>query len=100
MRLSISSKLALVFFAITFVAIVGLYMYIGAGLQRRLVDQKLTELAAAARVDSTRIAQTVGGSIPEPAVRARVGTAAALSGARVTLLSVVEAPGGPQIDNE
>src|SRR5205823_4163265 len=63
----------------------------------RLINEKLGELASAARAHSGPIVQTVGGSIPEPGVRARVADAAAVSGNRVTLLSVAEVPGGPQL---
>ncbi len=51
-RISLRNKLALVFAAITFVAIGGLYLYVAPGLQDRLMHEKLTELAAAARKDS------------------------------------------------
>jgi len=99
-RLSISSKLALMFFGVTFLALLGMYIYVAPGLQSRLVDDKLTELSSAARADSGPIAHTVGGSIAEPQVRARVDSAAATSGSRVTLLSVVQTPAGPQLDRE
>ena len=39
MRLSLRNRLALVFFAITFVAIAVLYLYVAPGLQSRLVDE-------------------------------------------------------------
>jgi signal transduction histidine kinase len=99
MRISLSNKLALLFSAITFVAIAVLYLYVAPGLQTRLVDEKLKELASAAVRDSGPITQTVGGSAPLPAIKATVNRAALTSGARVTLLSVsvALAPYSPQL---
>jgi two-component system, OmpR family, sensor kinase len=99
MRISLSNKLALVFSAITFIAIAVLYIYVAPGLQTRLTNEKLKELAQAARRRSAPVAQTVGGSDPLSIIRERVDTAALVSGDRVTLLSVsvALAPGGPQL---
>jgi signal transduction histidine kinase len=99
LRLSLRNKLALVFAAITFVAIGGLYLYVAPGLEARLTHEKLTELAAAARADSGPIRRTVGGAQTDAAVKDLVAAAAAKSGDRVTLLSVsiAVAPGGPQL---
>ena len=47
LRLSLRNKLALVFFAITLLAIATLYLYVAPGLQRRLVDEKLGQLSQA-----------------------------------------------------
>jgi len=93
--------LALVFFAITLVAIGVLYMYVAPGLQARLIDEKLAELASAARAHSGPIARTVGAAEPLRVVKARVDTGALSSGARVTLLSVSRAvaPNGPQLSS-
>jgi two-component system, OmpR family, sensor kinase len=98
-RISLSNKLALLFAAVTFLAIGVLYLYVAPGLQKRLVDEKLKELARSAQRDSGPITQTVGASDSLVVIRARVNGAAARSGARVTLLSVSEAvaPGGPQL---
>ncbi len=95
--LSLRNRLALVFFAITFVAIGGLYLYVAPGLQSRLVNDQLAELAKAARAHSGPIAQTVGVSIAEPSVKARVDIAATASGDRVTLFSVPQVTGRPQL---
>ena len=99
MRISLRNRLALGFAAITFLAIGVLYLYVAPGLQTRLIDEKLKELASAAQRDSGPIAQTVGGSDALPAIKAKVNTAALASGARVTLLSVsiASAPYGPQL---
>jgi signal transduction histidine kinase len=99
LRLSLRNRLALVFFAITFVAIATLYLYVAPGLQTRLINEKLGELARAARADSTGIARTVGSDEPARMVTDRVRSAGARSGDRVTLLSVATAvaPGGPQL---
>jgi signal transduction histidine kinase len=99
MRISLSNKLALLFAAVTLLAIGVLYLYVGPGLQKRLVDEKLKELARSAQRDSGPITRTVGASDPLVVIRSRVNSAAARSGARVTLLSVSEAvaPFGPQL---
>jgi signal transduction histidine kinase len=98
-RISLSNKLALLFAAVTLFAIGALYLYVAPGLQTRLIDQKLSELASVAHHESVPIAETVGGRQRLAQIRARVNAAAADSGARVTLLSVARAvaPYGPQL---
>jgi two-component system, OmpR family, sensor kinase len=100
MRLSLRNRLAFVFFAITLVAIAALYLYVAPGLQSRLVGQKRSELAADARHYSHEIAGTVGSADPLSVVRNRVDGAGLLSGDRVTLLLVSQAPGGTQLSPE
>jgi two-component system, OmpR family, sensor kinase len=97
MRLSLRNRLALVFFAVTALAIAALYVFVAPGLESRLVGEKLDQLSTAARRDSTEIVKTVGASDPVSIVKARVVHAALASGDRVTLLSVNEAPTGPQL---
>ena len=98
-RISLRNRLALVFFAITLVAIGGLYMYVAPGLQTRLIDEKLHELASAARARSGPIAATVGASDSLRSIKAKVNTIALSSGSRVTLLAVsaATAPNGPRL---
>ena len=48
LRISLRNRLALVFFAITFVAIGVLYLYVAPGLETRLISEKLQALAGAA----------------------------------------------------
>jgi signal transduction histidine kinase len=99
LRLSLRNKLALVFAAITVVAIGGLYLYVAPGLQTRLVHDKLSELANATEKNSGPIRRTVGTSAQGSTIRDLVNNAAARTGDRVTLLSVsvAVAPGGPQL---
>ncbi|MBV8956038.1 MAG: HAMP domain-containing protein, partial [Solirubrobacterales bacterium] len=99
MRISLSNKLALLFAAITVAAIGVLYLYVAPGLQQRLVDEKLDQLAAAAQKHSGPIAETVGSSDTSREIRNLVNNAALGSGSRVTLLSVsvALAPVGPQL---
>ncbi|HEY2770515.1 MAG TPA: HAMP domain-containing sensor histidine kinase [Solirubrobacteraceae bacterium] len=99
LRISLRNRLALVFFGITCIAIAALYLYVGPGLQTRLIHDKLGELAGAAHRTSGPIARTVGSSEPASRVHQFVRTAGARSGDRVTLLSVstAVAPGGPQL---
>ncbi len=63
-------------------------MYVAPGLRTRLLDEKLSQLAGAARRYSGPIRATVGAAQPRSVLRERVSSAAALSGDRVTLLSV------------
>jgi signal transduction histidine kinase len=97
--LSLRNRLALVFFAITFLSIAALYVYVAPGLQSRLIHDKLSQLATSARKFSGPIVKTVGGPQGEAVIRDLVQTAGARSGDRVTLLSVsiAVAPGGPQL---
>ena len=97
MRLSLRNRLVLFFFAITLAAIGALYLYVAPGLQTRLVNERLSELATDARRDSPRIVRTVGSSVPLATVRARVDAASLASGDRVTLLLVTRTPSGPQL---
>ncbi|HEY2654809.1 MAG TPA: hypothetical protein VGI55_03410, partial [Solirubrobacteraceae bacterium] len=46
---SLRNRLVLVFFGITLVAIATLYMYVAPGLQTRLINDRLAELARDAR---------------------------------------------------
>jgi signal transduction histidine kinase len=97
MRLSLSNRLAVVFFAITALAIGALYLYVAPGLQSRLMGEKLTALAATARTHSGRLDRALGSSTPLPELRRIVNQTAATSGARVTLLSVNVAQGTVQL---
>jgi signal transduction histidine kinase len=97
MRLSLSNRLALIFFAITLLAIGGLYVYVAPGLQSRLVGEKLAALGTTARTRSGPLRATVGSSTPLPRVRELVVRTAGTTGDRVTLLSVNEVLGTLQL---
>jgi len=97
---SLRNRLALVFFAITLLAIAALYLYVAPGLRTRLVDERLHELLAAARADSPPIARVIGSSAPAAVVRHRVDGAALQSGDRVTLLLVASTAAGLQLSPE
>ena len=45
---SLRNRLVLVFFAVTFVAIAALYLYVAPGLQSRLLDEKMSSRSGAA----------------------------------------------------
>jgi signal transduction histidine kinase len=94
---SLRNRLALLFFAITFIAIAALYTYVAPGLQSRLLDEKLHALAAAAQQDSNAIAAAVGSPDPVSAVRTKVDSAGLRSGDRVSLLLVSQVLGGTQL---
>src|ERR1700759_4527247 len=100
MKLSLSNRLAVVFFAITALAIGALYLYVAPGLQSRLMGEKLTALATTARTRSAKLSRAVGSSTPLPAVRRLVNQTAGTSGDRVTLLSVNDVQGSIQLSKQ
>jgi signal transduction histidine kinase len=98
-RGSLRNRLTFMFFAITFVAIAVLYLFVAPGLRSRLLSTRLNELATAARTHSGPIVSTIGpGSrVPQPVVNSRLDAAALQSGDRVTLLLVIHTPNGLQL---
>jgi hypothetical protein len=97
LTLSLRNRLALVFFAITLLAIGVLYLYVAPGLQSRLLDDKLNQLSQSAMLHSGPIDDKVGTAFPASFVRGSVQRAALLSGDRVTLLAVNRAQGTLQL---
>jgi two-component system OmpR family sensor kinase len=100
MRLSLSNRLAVVFFAITALAIGALYLYVAPGLQSRLMGEKLTALADTAHTHSGKLSRAVGSPTPLPDLRRLVNQTAGTSGTRVTLLSVNVAQGTVQLSKQ
>jgi signal transduction histidine kinase len=100
MRLSLSNRLAVVFFAITALAIGVLYLYVAPGLQSRLMGEKLAALSTTARAHSGRLAHRIGSTTPLPAVRGLVNQTAGTSGDRVALLSVNDVQGSIQLSKQ
>ncbi len=99
-RLGLSGKLSLGFFAITLLAIAALYLFIAPGLQSRLIDSKLSELRSTAATRSHALGATVGTSMPLPAVRRIVMSISNSTSDRVTLLLVSEVDGEVQLSTE
>jgi two-component system, OmpR family, sensor kinase len=97
MTLSLRNRLALVFSAITFLALAALYVYVAPGLQTRLLSDQLAELRADAQHHTAAIAQTVGSADPLQVVQNHVNAAALATGDRVTLLLVNHVPSGPAL---
>src|SRR6202012_2315790 len=85
LRLSLSTRLALVFFSITLLAIAALYVFVAPGLKARLVGSELSSLRATARERSGRVAATVGSSVPQARVHRLVTQTSESTGYRVTL---------------
>jgi methyl-accepting chemotaxis protein len=96
-RISLRNRLTAVFFAINLIAFGALYVYVAPGLQGRLMNDKLQELATQAERGAGRIVPAAGRSAPMSMVRREVDAAALQSGARVTLLRVRPAGGGVQL---
>jgi two-component system, OmpR family, sensor kinase len=100
MRLSLSNRLALVFFSITLLAVGVLYLYVAPGLQSRLIGEKLAALATSARTHSGPLSRAVGSATPLARVRRIVAETAGTSGDRVTLLAVNWSVGVPQLSRQ
>ncbi|HZU60963.1 MAG TPA: hypothetical protein VE983_08355, partial [Solirubrobacteraceae bacterium] len=99
LRGSLRNRLALIFFAITAVAIAVLYLFVAPGLRSRLVGARLTSLATAARQYSGQVEATIGpGSrSPKQVVENRLDAAALESGYRVTLMLATRTPAGVEL---
>src|SRR5579875_2390289 len=97
MRLSLGNRLAVVFFAIILLAIGGLYLYVAPGLQSRLMGEKLSALAATAQSHSDPLRRSLGSDTSLPRLRQIVARTAVAAGNRVTLVSVNQVLGAPQL---
>jgi signal transduction histidine kinase len=93
---SITHRLALLFFAITLVAIGGLYLGVTAGLRTGVRAQRLDALTLLARQYSGRIRDALDRSMPRGELDRRVRAAADSSGARVTVMGVNRGTQGVQ----
>jgi two-component system, OmpR family, sensor kinase len=100
LRLSLSIRLALVFFSITLLAIAALYVFVAPGLKNRLVGHELSALRTTARQRSGPLAATVGGTESQATVRKLVTSTSESTGYRVTLLEVNEVLGAQQLSRE
>ncbi len=85
---SIKYRLALLFFAVTFVALAVAYVYVTPTLGTGLREQKLRSLAIAAQAYSRRLQGALAGRAPRLATARAVHHAGQLSNDRVTLLGV------------
>ncbi len=95
---SIANRLALLFFAITLVVILAVYVGVTSGLSAGVRDRKLDSLTMLARQYSGPIWQAIDRSMPAARLDARVRAAADASGARVTLFAVSHGTQGLQTD--
>jgi two-component system OmpR family sensor kinase len=97
LALSLTSKLSLVFFSITLLAIAALYLYVAPGLQSRLIDSKLSQLRATAATRSRTLRETIGSSMPVSEVRRRVMATSESTSNRVMILAVDEVRGHTEL---
>jgi two-component system, OmpR family, sensor kinase len=100
LRLSLSIRLALVFFSITLLAIAALYVFVAPGLKNRLVGSELSALRSTARQRSGPLAATVGGAESQATVRRLVTSTSESTGYRVTLIEVNEVLGAMQLSRQ
>ncbi len=92
---SIKYRLALLFFAVTFVAMTVAYVYVTPTLGTGLREQKLRALTIAAQAYSRRLQATLAAHTSRVASARAVHHAGQLSNDRVTLLGIRAAPRGP-----
>ena len=85
---SLRSRLALLMFAVALASIGIVYAYVAPSLGSSRRSQRIASMAQMAAHDTGGIAATVGTAVDRNGVTAAVRRAAALSGARVTLLGV------------
>jgi two-component system, OmpR family, sensor kinase len=100
LRLSLSTRLALVFFSITLLAIAALYVFVAPGLKNRLVGSELSTLRTTARQRSGPLAATVGSSDPQARVHRLVTETSESTGYRVTLIEVNRVLGSMQLSRQ
>jgi two-component system, OmpR family, sensor kinase len=100
LRLSLSTRLALMFFSITLLAIAALYVFVAPGLKDRLVGSELSSLRETARDRSAPLAATVGRSGPQARVRRLVTETSESTGYRVTLVEVNRVLGSMQLSRQ
>jgi two-component system, OmpR family, sensor kinase len=100
LRLSLSIRLALVFFSITLLAIAALYLFVAPGLKSRLVGAELSTLRATARQRSAPLASIVGSSAPQSTVSRLVTSTSESTGYRVTLIDVNQVLGTMQLSRQ
>jgi signal transduction histidine kinase len=93
---SLRNRLALVFFAITLMALAALYVYVVPQLQSRLRQEKVQTLQKAAANQSELLARTVGGAVSDKEVAGLVNQIATTTATRVTFLRVGWVGGTPQ----
>jgi signal transduction histidine kinase len=96
---SLRNRLVLIFFAVTFVAIAALYLYVAPGLQNRLLDERMSALSGAAARYSPGIGRELGTRAPLATLQQMVDQAALQSHYRVSLLAVNRVSGQPQISS-
>lgn len=86
---SLRARLTLGFFAITLAAVVLVAVAVLPGLQSRLVEAKLADLAELSGQYTPELRKAVGTSLPLSELQELVGRTADLTGSRVTVLLVV-----------
>src|SRR5687767_11245153 len=92
----VRNRLAALFFVITAAAIGFVYLYVVPQLRSSLTSEKLDRLEQAGAAESGRLTDALRGGASKSELRRLVRGVARRSDARVTLLSVRSAPGGPQ----
>jgi two-component system OmpR family sensor kinase len=94
---SLSTRLALLFLAITAAAIGVVYVYVAPPLQSALREERLRGLATLARKNQGPIARGIDRGITGDQLKRRVVRAAEAAGTRVTLLNVSRGTEGVQV---
>ncbi len=95
---SLRARLTLGFFALAIAAVGLVSVAVLPGLQQRLVDAKLTDLAELSSQYSPRLRRAVGTSVPQSELKDLVRGTADRIGARVTVLLVVTKNDEPTVE--
>jgi len=85
---SIRNRLALLFFAITLMAVGVVYFYVAPSLESSLRAQRLAQLASSARRGSPPLEAAIGSRLSKRVVDTQVRQVADQAGARVSLLGI------------
>ncbi|MGI8559275.1 MAG: ATP-binding protein [Solirubrobacteraceae bacterium] len=94
MSVSIRTRLALLFFAITLGSILVVYLYVAPSLEDTLRAQKVRSLQTAARASLPALQATVGTNVDKTGVQRAVQGAADRTGAHLTLLGISSGTAG------
>ncbi|MBA3371272.1 MAG: hypothetical protein H0T96_07455, partial [Thermoleophilaceae bacterium] len=91
---SLRARLTLGFFAVAVTAVGLVSAAVLPGLERRLVDAKLGDLAKLSAQYSGQLKEAVGANLPQPKLKGLVRRTADAAGVRVTVLLVVYTDAG------
>jgi signal transduction histidine kinase len=93
---SLRARLSLLFGTIALAVVGFVYVATVPGLEQRLIDEKLSELATNARTFAPRLSRSLGTSVPAPKINQAISQIANVTNTRVTALLVASTKDGLQ----